>query len=83
MPNNKLSSENKSISFFSEFIKNNISKEPIKVKSLMTPLQLIYNYYFGFKKGPKHGKNYFRVVLNAILTGRKLLNKPYCQQYHK
>ena len=48
MPNNKLSSDNKCLSFFSEFIKNNISKEPIKVKSLMTPLQLIYNYYFGF-----------------------------------
>ena len=48
MPNNKLSSDNKYLSFFSEFIKNNISKEPIKVKSLMTPLQLIYNYYFGF-----------------------------------
>ncbi len=47
MPNNKLSSDNKCLLFFSEFTKNNLSKEPIKVKRLMTPFQLIYNYYFG------------------------------------
>tara|TARA_B100001027_G_scaffold210602_1_gene177929 strand:+ start:2924 stop:4195 length:1272 start_codon:yes stop_codon:yes gene_type:complete len=46
MPNNKLSSDSKYLLFFSEFIKNNISNEPIKVKRLMTPFQLIYNYYF-------------------------------------
>ena len=46
MPNNKLFSEDNYLLFFSDFIKKNISREPIKVKSLMTPFELIYKYQY-------------------------------------